>query len=436
MERLIRALRFDSGPPLFYVVEKPIVAAAEFLALPDSAARVVPLLAIAALFATARDRTVGFRRRFLWLLASSPFLLLYSSEARAYGILALLGFVLFRLAVRESPSPAVLAAIALTAAGLVWSHYLGLVLTLSFLVGASLLHRLRAAAALTLGLFTFLPWVPILLAQPTAATAWIRERPGASLAGFLAAMGGSLHVLPPFGPPLPTALIWLAGALGIAWLAVFFDFFRRTDSESRFGLCAVVLTLTTILLVSLWRPVAVPGRSEMVVLPIWLWLAAVAGEESRPARYAAAATAVLATVSSIYLLASPRASRPFAEVPRELQASAHEGDLIVATANFYLPAVLARERGLLAGELRALPEDLADHPGWHRGRAPSEEDYRLLGDDLARAGQDRTVHLLLDSAYWGPRLQQLLLTRGSFHSSRASPAGLWVVSTGRPLAAH
>ncbi|HEY3122471.1 MAG TPA: hypothetical protein VGK70_00240, partial [Thermoanaerobaculia bacterium] len=88
---MVRILRLDSGPPLFYLLEKPFVSAAEVLALPDAAARFLPFVAIAVLFAAGRSLPPGARLRFLWLAASSPLLLLYASEARAYGVLALGG---------------------------------------------------------------------------------------------------------------------------------------------------------------------------------------------------------------------------------------------------------------------------------------------------------------------------------------------------------
>ncbi len=433
--QFLRALRFDSGPPLFYLLEKPLVAAAEALALPDAVARLPSFLAVALLFTVARNPPAGIRRRFLWLVASSPLLLLYASEARAYGVIALLGFVLFRLAARDAPGPGTLAAIALATAALVWTHYLGVALALSLVAGALLVGRRAAAAALGLGLLSFLPWAPILLAQPAAATGWIRDSLGVSAGGFLAGLGGSVRVLPPFGRPLPEPILWLAGAVGLASLALFL-LVRSADPDSRMGLCAVVLTLGGVLAASVWRPIAIAGRSEMAVLPIWLWLAARAAEKSPRARQAVVAMTVLGIVSSLLVLASPRTSRPYAEVPEGLEASSRAGDLVVATANFYLPAVLTRDRGLLAGRLRAFPADLETHPGWFRGELPSEQDYRRLGEEILGTGPNRAVFLLLDSPYWTPRLRQLLLARGPFHSYPLPPAGLWIASPRRPAASH
>jgi hypothetical protein len=427
---LLRILRLDSGPPLFYWIEKPFVAAAERFSLPDIVARLVSFAAIALLFAGARSLPEGARPRFLWLAAVSPLFLLYASEARAYGLLALTGFVLFRLAAREAPGAGVLAAVALLAAILPWTHYLGLVLAGSLLLGCLLTARRRAAAAIALGLALFLPWLPVLLSQPRAATGWIRDSFGVSAGGLLAGLGGSARVLPPFGRPLPPPIPWLAGAVGLATLALLFLAVRR-DPDSRLGLSAVVLTLGGILAASAWRPIAIAGRSEMAVLPIWLWLAAGAGETSRLARRAVVAMILLGTVSSLLILASPRASRPYARVPPGLEASARAGDLVVATANFYLPAVLARDRGLLAGRLRAFPADLESHPGWFRADVPTDQDYRRLGEEISETGPDRSVFLLLDSPYWTARLREVLLARGPFRSYHEPPAGLWIASPGR-----
>jgi len=427
---LLRALRFDSGPPLFYLLEKPLVAAAEALALPDRVARLLPFVAITVLFAGGRDLPAGSRRRFLLLAASSPLFLLYASEARAYGVLALLGFALFRLTARDAPGPSVLAAIVLTTAALPWIHYLGLVVTLSLLVGALLTRRWRTAAAIGVGLVFFLPWVPALLAQPAAATGWIRDRVGVSVGGFLAGLGGGARVLPPFGRPLPEPVLWLAGATGISFLALLL-FLRPLDSESRMGLCAVLLTLGGIVVVSFWRPIAVAGRTEMAVLPIWLWLAARTGEESRLARQLVAGIAVIGVLSSLLILTSPRASHPFAETPTRLESSARVGDLVVATANFYLPALLSRDRGRLAADLRAFPVDLAQHPGWFRGQMPAEEDYRRLAEDVQRVGPVRAVYFLFDPPFWTPRLRQILLARGPVSPPEKLPYGLLVVSPAR-----
>lgn len=428
---LTRALSFDSGPPLFYLLEKPFVIAGELLGLSDSVARLLPFLAAFLLFAGAGSLPRGGpRRRFLLLAASSPFLLLYAAEARAYAVLALLGFALFLLCNDGAPRPRRTALIALVTALLLWTHYLAIFLVASLLVVAVVQRRRMSAMGIGAGILLFLPWVPVLLAQPDAATSWMREPLRDSAVGFLAALGGGIRVPAPLGSPLPEPLILIACAAGIALVASLL-FLRTAQPQTRAGCAVVLLTLGGILAASFWRPVGFAGRSEMVVVPIWLWLLARAGEESRALRLAAGAAAALGAVASLLLLVSPRPTRPDASLVARLEAYAHNGDSVIATANLYLPARLARDRGRLEAELLALPADLADHPGWFLSRPPSEAEYERLGRDLARARPDRNVFLLLDTAFWTPRLAQLLAARGPVRTLARFPEAMLLVSTRR-----
>jgi hypothetical protein len=423
----MRVLRSDSGPPLFYFLEKPIVAAAEALALPDEAARVLPFLALAVLFAGARTLPPGgARRRFVWLAATVPLFLLYSAEARAYALLALFGFVLFLLVVRDAAGGRGFAATALAVAGCLWTHYLALFLIASLLFAALREGRRRSALAIGAGLALFLPWSPVLLTQPAAAMSWMREPAEAPLA-ILAALGGAARVPAPFGPPLPEALLWLASVAGLAMLAGVFAA-RPGDAAERIGLTAVLLTLAGILLVSLWRPVSFPGRSEMVVLPIWIWTVARAANRSRPLRAISGATAVIGAIACVLIGAGPRPSQSADTALPALEAAARPGDLVVATVSFYLPARLARDRGRLAGELHAFPADQEDHPGWFLPKAPSDADYRQLGQEIARAGAASSVLLLLDRPYWGERVGHMLEERGSVKALAAAPDWVLVAS--------
>jgi mannosyltransferase len=428
---LLRALSFDSGPPLFYLLEKPFVAAAEGLGLSDSVARLLPFLAVFLLFAGARSLPRGGpRRRFLLLAASSPFLLLYAAEARAYAVVALFGFALFLLCNNGTPGPRRTALIALTTALLLWTHYLAIFLVASLLVVAFIQRRRMSALGIGAGILLFLPWVPVLLAQPDAATSWIREPVGNSAAGFLAALGGGIRVPAPLGWPLPGPLFLLACAAGIALLASLF-LFRPAQPQTRAGRAVVLLTLGGILAASFWRPLAFAGRSEMVVVPIWLWLLAQSSEESRAVRLAGGAAAALGAVASLLLLVSPRPTLPYASLVARLEAHAHNGDVVIATANLYLPARLARDRGHLVAEVWAFPADLADHPGWFVARAPSEDDYRRLSRDLTLSRPDHEVFLVLDTPFWTPRLREILAARGPVRPLITLNGMMLVVSSGR-----
>jgi hypothetical protein len=286
--------------------------------------------------------------------------------------------------------------------------------------------RRRSALALGAGLALFLPWSPVLVTQPAAAMSWMREPAQAPLA-FLAALGGGARVPPPFGPALPQALLWLAGLAGVALLVGVFAA-RPGDAADRIGLYAVLLTLAGILLVSVWRPVSFPGRSEMVVLPIWIWVVARAADRSRVLRAIAGAAAGIGAIACILIGAGPRPSQSAETALPALEAAARPGDLVVATVSFYLPARLARDRGRLAGELHAFPADQEDHPGWFLPKSPSDADYRRLGEDIARAGAASSVLLLLDRLYWNPRIGRMLEERGSVRPVAASPDWVLVAS--------
>ena len=75
--KLFAALENDSGPPLFYLLEKPFVLAGERLFSSDLAARILPLAATLAVFAGARTLpSRGAKLGFVLLASLSPLLLL------------------------------------------------------------------------------------------------------------------------------------------------------------------------------------------------------------------------------------------------------------------------------------------------------------------------------------------------------------------------
>jgi len=374
---------------------------------------VLPFLALALLFLAGRRLPASSRASFVLLLATSPLLLLYAGEARAYGILALLAFLLFRLAAGAEGNGAgrvwLLAAIAAAA---MWIHYLGIFVVGSLIVATSALRRRRTAASIAAGFLLFLPWLHVFAAQPAASMGWLHDKQAATIQGFLADLGGGARLLPPFGLPLPKALLQAAM---VAALAVFVLVLPRlrADSETRIGLATVFLTLGGVLAVAyVSQPIAVAGRTELAVLPIWLWLAARSGETSRPARLAAIAVAAVGLASSLLILAAPRSNRPFADVPRRLLDSARPGDIAVGSANFYLPLRLEKDRGRLAADLKAFPADLEAHPGWFVAKAPTEAEYRTLEAQVAGVGPGRSVYLLIDPPFWNRRLQEMMAARG------------------------
>src|SRR4029077_14291633 len=75
--------------------------------------------------------------------------------------------------------------------------------------------RWRTVAGIVAGSARFLPWLPVLREQPAAAVAWMHERTGASVLGFLSALGGVGRVPGPFGAAPPRSLFVASVAAGI-----------------------------------------------------------------------------------------------------------------------------------------------------------------------------------------------------------------------------
>src|SRR5262249_11999226 len=119
---LVSALSRDSGPPLFYLLEKPFVALAEAFGQ-DRLLPALPFVAaLAVLFALRYLRRGSAAGWLLVLTAASPFLLLYAGEARAYALLAALNLGVFLLLFCGRATPLRLAGGAALAAAALWTH--------------------------------------------------------------------------------------------------------------------------------------------------------------------------------------------------------------------------------------------------------------------------------------------------------------------------
>src|SRR5215471_4606633 len=411
LSTLWRLLRHDSGPPLFYLLERPFVILAEAVGF-DPVARILPFLAILLLFLgvpSLQRRPARFD--FVALVALSPLLLVYSSEARAYGLLAAADFALFLLLFRAHPTRVRLVLTALLVAFSLWTHYLAM-----FFVAAAaivLVFRRRWAQALAVagGSLLFLPWIPVLAVQPLEATAWMREPIGRSLIHLSSGFGGAGRIPAPLGGPLPNLLVGVGALIGVALLAALVIEARRQDAV-RDPLALVVLTAVLVVAASLKRPLAFAGRTEMVVLPVWYWALARAASENHAARWTVRAAIACAIAASVWILAARRDAPEPSQAVTFVRSIAQKDDLVIAGAAFYLPAQLAHERGELAAPVLALPEDVSRHPGWFSPESPNDSDYRAIEADLAHLSSGRRAFVLLHPIFRTPRLSALLSARG------------------------
>ena len=427
---LWQLLRYDSGPPLFYLLEKPFVILAEAFGY-DPIARLLPYFAILLLFFGARSlEQAPSRFDFAALVAFSPLLLVYSAEARAYGLLAVADFALFLLLFRASQTKARLALSALLVACSLWIHYLALFFVAAAAIVLAVRRRWAQVLALAGGVLLFVPWIPVLLSQPLEATAWMREPVGRSLFDLSSGFGGAGRIPGPLGGPLPAALVGSGALIGIALLAALAAATRRDDALKD-ALALVVLTAILVVAASLKRPVAFAGRTEMVVLPVWYWALARAGSENGAARWTVRAGIACALAASAWILAARKDVPEPSQAVTFIQSIAQKDDLVVAGAAFYLPARLAHDRGELAAPVLALPEDVSRHPGWFLPESPTESDYQAIEADLARLLRGRRAFVLLHPIFRTARLSAVLSARGIVRVMSERPQTVVLVCTAR-----
>ena len=239
---------------------------------------------------------------------------LYAVEARAYALLALLSLALFRRTLELAERPGSLAAVLALGAAALYTHYLAIPVVGVLFVLAIARRRFRSAAALGGSAALFVPWLPVLAAQPAGAVAWMREPPGAAAVGFLSAMGGVGRIPLPFGPPLPAILPALGFCVG-ALLVVALLAAGRRDGPTRDALLFVAGVLGLALALSFATPFAFAGRTEMAVLPVWIWAVARCSPRRRMVQAAGVAAALLG-VLAVGLLALEPAPPPPPTAPR------------------------------------------------------------------------------------------------------------------------
>lgn len=416
---LIAALENDSGPPLFYLLEKPFVLAGERLFSSDLAARLLSFAATLAVFGGALLLpSRPSKLRFVLLASLSPLVVLYSAEARAYALLSVLVLALFLLAVEVRESPAPLAALALLSAALLYTHYLAIFAVGAAVAVAAAEKRLRSALAVVAGSLLFLFWVPVMLRQPRAAVAWMHEPPAELVTGLLSSFGGAGRIPHPFGPPLPGALVALGAGLALL-LAIALALSWREDEPLRRGVAYLVLFFGGVVFVSTVRPVAFAGRTEMAVLPIWLWTIARATDRSRLARIATGGVLAVSALATLLLLSEHRGPVELRRLDA-LEKVARPGDLLFTGAHFYLPARLEADRGRLRMALHAFPLEQASHPGWAVPTRPRREDMAEVQKALDQADGNGRVFFQVPPSYVRV-LAPILTRRGVVRQLAATP---------------
>lgn len=369
-------LRLDSSPPLYYLVLKSWTL---FAPLSPLSLRIPSLIfgcaTIPAIWWVGRqmDRpTTGIVGA--WLLAFHPLHTLYSEEIRMYSMLVFLGlafyFAVFHL-LREKGRvlPAALAGTALA-----YTHYYGLVLAGVGLLVAVAVFQNRRRQALYAGVgvgLAFIPWLPIFLAQlgNSQHIAWIAffwdQYPGgvAFLRTFQAFLPGGMKYdfVPLNGLPLQPVLIAL-GLFPFLLLAVKKE---RKSLLRPLALPLGVMALTLLVLVIrsyLSLPIYLAGRSDIVVLPLFL-LALAMAVGRMDGRLRVLFVVVWVSLSALELQGSAERLRKTGNAELAAALDFAECSTIIATGLSYAAVNFYETLEEPGAEVVSFPIDVSSHPG-------------------------------------------------------------------------
>ena len=375
--RMIDIVSRDSAPPLFYALERAVVALFDLLG-PASfggpggpvALRLVPTLAGIALIPLLAGlaRRVAGDSAGIWaavFAAFAPTTVMLSGFARMYGLAAMLTVASALLLWRalEKPGRARWAAYVAVAAAAVWSDYFSAVALVGIVAAAFWLRPSRRTAAVAFGatvlaVATIAPWLIVARAQFDHAGQgfWVPPLSPTVLGGTIA----QLFVGPAVDErvPLGTALLGLqavAAVAGFACLAAAVLAWRGLGSEGRraAGYCLLASSGVALLAVAgIWRPLLDARYANVMWLPLFA-LAGV-GLAAMPRALAGGLVAAVAVPTLALSMATTR-TETSSLVP-ELNARVQPGDLAATTSDQYLilldetdPGVQARLHVLTTG---------------------------------------------------------------------------------------
>lgn len=403
---LVPALAQDSGPPLPYVLAKLLASAGM---PPLAAARLVAVVAgcLAILVAARATRIVAGRRAALWaaaLLAFHPLAVAWSAEGRAYALL-LLGVALVwdglaQLVAHQRGTWQVVVGAVLALS----SHGLGLVLLVVMtLVGLSFPGpvRRRAMLAAALATLSFLPWVPVMLAQPPASLAWMTRAwqsltPWHQLVAPLAflppgARFGSALDLP--SAPLPIVLATALVTLGLAAAALA----RGQREVIRTAALALLPAAALAALAHLGLPAFYPGRGEALYLAPALGLLAAGAARGAAQAVAGALLVSIGAATCGAALVSWRHTPPRPEEQLAHIVATHlpGGGTVLVEGYWRLGLWYHLGEARQRIQLETFPPAANAHPGWYEGGGTAADAELARQRLAARVQQGRPVACLL-----------------------------------------
>jgi hypothetical protein len=381
-------LAVDSSPPLYYLVLKAWTILAPFhafwLRVPSLLLGTATIPAI--WFVGKRVDTPRAGLAAAWLLAVHPLHVHYSEEIRMYALLALLGLAFYFALFHVLPRSGRVLPAALAGLGLAYTHYYVLVMAgAGLLLALALLPGFRRKVLGCGGIVAagFLPWLPVFwrqLGNPNLvgwmASFWEAYPRGAAVFRSLQAFlpGGAKYAFVPLdGLSLP-GLGEVAGASVFQVLLLAFALApfavlalkperRRLLAPSALPLAVAVATLLVIVARSyLASPVYLAGRSDVVVLPLFLLGLALALARLGP-RARLLFLSVWVALSGLELGASAESLR---RPGNEEIAAAVDGagcTRVVATGLAYVPTLIYQMLADDGAQVLPFPIDMGTHPG-------------------------------------------------------------------------
>jgi len=425
--KLLSALRWDSGPPLPYLLAK----LGSLAGLPPlAAARGVSVLAgVAATVFLGKAAAIAFfpqaGRWAAWLWAVHPLAVMWGAEGRAYSLLSLavaLGFwAAARLAAGEGSWLPLAGALAL---GL-YTHALGLLLVGATVVACWRRARLFGLSAALAALLLFAPWIPVMASQPPEAMGWVEAWRGRlSLVAF-----GPWRLLPPLAPwgatlEAPVPPVWAQGLAAAATLAA-------TPWQASWVWWLVVVPVATLVGgAALGVPLFFPGRGEAVFLGAFLGLLGRGAEGWR--KLLLLLLAAFGVAGSLWIVAAWRAAgpRPEVQLAARLLREGQQG-VVVTTGWWWLDLRANLPSGW---EVVHLPRAAERHPGWYLPgkEKPSPTELAELAERIRQVRQRGlpVAFLLTPGLAEAEHARSLALQAGASPAGQVVAGSLWITPAG------
>jgi 4-amino-4-deoxy-L-arabinose transferase-like glycosyltransferase len=417
--RMLEIVSHDSAPPLFYVLERTVVAIFDVLGLAGLggpggpvALRLLPALAGIALIplVAALAARVGGDRAAFWaalFVALCPATVLLSGFARMYGLAAALIVAATLLLWRavdgrgeqpsghrppRRPGGAWIAYVACAAAA-VWTDYFS-IMALAGIALAALWQRPTARTAASIGIATavavlsVIPWLVFASAQleHSGQGFWVGPLSLGVLQGTLGQLLAGARVAGEV--PYSGVIDGIQAAVIGVWFVALVRFamsLRTASGETRRATAFCLLACTgvvALVVVSIWRPILDARYAGLMWMPVFA-LAGV-GLALLPRRVAVLGIAIVA-VSSLSL-SIPITHTQARDLIPAIEAQAGPHDLVATTTDQYL--ILLDEAGPnVRDKLHVLrPND----PPWFAGTAayaPGAVVHSVPADVIANHGR-------------------------------------------------